>query len=279
MDLSEVLDIVRLTDTGLVRRHNEDAIASDASIGFVILADGMGGYNAGEVASEMAVLTITAELKEALGAGSSQYILPDVDRPVLNKEILKKLMIDAVAYTNASIYHASQTYSQCAGMGTTLVLGLFINNQLLAGHIGDSRIYRLRNQHLVQMTEDHSLLQEQIRAGIITPEQAKHSSHKNLVTRALGVDPKVEMELNEFDVEMADVYLFCSDGLTDLVDDGLIQSTLNSHVLDLTKAADALVKLANEHGGNDNISVILAKVNNSYEDKNTWYDNFVGWLK
>lgn len=279
MDLSEVLDIVRLTDTGLVRRHNEDAIASDASIGFVILADGMGGYNAGEVASEMAVLTIAAELKEALGGGSSQYILPDIDRPVLNKEILKKLMIDAVAYTNASIYHASQTYSQCAGMGTTLVLGLFINNQLLAGHIGDSRIYRLRNQHLVQMTEDHSLLQEQIRAGIITPEQAKHSSHKNLVTRALGVDPKVEMELNEFDVEIADVYLFCSDGLTDLVDDELIQSTLNSHLLDLTKAADVLVKLANEHGGNDNISVILAKVNNSYEDKNTWYDNFVGWLK
>jgi serine/threonine protein phosphatase PrpC len=279
MDLSEVLDIVRLTDTGLVRRHNEDAIASDASIGFVILADGMGGYNAGEVASEMAVLTITAELKEALGGGSSQYILPDIDRPVLNKEILEKLMIDAVAYTNASIYHASQTYSQCAGMGTTLVLGLFINNQLLAGHIGDSRIYRLRNQHLVQMTEDHSLLQEQIRAGIITPEQAKHSSHKNLVTRALGVDPKVEMELNEFDVEIADVYLFCSDGLTDLVDDELIQSTLNSHLLDLTKAADVLVKLANEHGGNDNISVILAKVNNSYEDKNTWYDNFVGWLK
>ena len=106
MDLSEVLDIVRLTDTGLVRRHNEDAIASDASIGFVILADGMGGYNAGEVASEMAVLTITAELKEALGGGSSQYFLPDIDRPVLNKEILKKLMIDAVAYTNASIYNA-----------------------------------------------------------------------------------------------------------------------------------------------------------------------------
>lgn len=279
MDLSEALDIVRLTDVGLLRSHNEDAIASDASIGFVILADGMGGYNAGEVASEMAVLSITAELKEALGSHSSHYVLPDIDRPVLNKEILTKLMIDAVAYANASIYHASQTYSQCAGMGTTLALGLFINNQLLVGHIGDSRIYRLRNQCLVQITEDHSLLQEQIRAGVITPEQAKYSSHKNLVTRALGTDPEVELELNEFNVEVGDVYLLCSDGLSDLVDGELIQAALNHHMLDLTSAADVLVRLANEHGGNDNISVILAKVNRSYEDKNTWYDNFVGWLK
>ncbi|MDP2153610.1 MAG: Stp1/IreP family PP2C-type Ser/Thr phosphatase [Methylotenera sp.] len=279
MDLSEALEIVRLTDVGLLRSHNEDAIASDASIGFVILADGMGGYNAGEVASEMAVLSITAELKEALGSHPTHYALPDVDQPVLNKKILRKLMIDAVANANASIYHASQTYPHCAGMGTTLVLGLFINNQLLVGHIGDSRIYQLRNQRLVQMTEDHSLLQEQIKAGVITHEQAKSSSYKNLVTRALGIDSEVELALNEFDVEVGDVYLLCSDGLSDLVDDELIQSVLNHHVQNLTSAADALVQLANEHGGNDNISVILAKVNHLYEDKSTWCDNFVGWLK
>jgi protein phosphatase len=279
MDLSEALEIVRLSDVGLLRSHNEDAIASDASIGFVILADGMGGYKAGELASEMAVLSITAELKEALGSHPPHYALPDIDPPVLNKNILRKLMIDAVANANASIYHASQTYSQCAGMGTTLVLGLFINNQLIVGHIGDSRIYRLRNQHLLQMTEDHSLLQEQIRAGIITPEQAKYSSHKNLVTRALGVDAEVKLELNEFNVEVGDVYLLCSDGLSDLVDDEIIQAALNHHVLDLSSAADVLVQLANEHGGNDNISVILAKVNCSYEDKNTWYDNFIAWFK
>jgi len=129
MDLSHALEIVRLTDVGLLRSHNEDAIASDASIGFVVLADGMGGYKAGEVASEMAVLSIAAELNEALGSYSAKpAVLDVVDRPFLNKAILRKLLIDVVATANASIYHASQTYQQCAGMGTTLALGLFTNN-------------------------------------------------------------------------------------------------------------------------------------------------------
>lgn len=280
MDLSYALEIVRLTDVGLLRSHNEDAIASDSSIGFMILADGMGGYNAGEVASEMAVLSIAAELSESLGCHTAKpAVLDIVDRPFLNKAILKKLLIDVVATANTSIYHASQTYPQCAGMGTTLALGLFTNNQLLVGHIGDSRVYRLRNHQLEQMTEDHSLLQEEIRAGVLTREQAKHCTHKNLVTRALGVDPEVELELNEFKVEVGDIYLLCSDGLSDLVDDALIQATLNHYVLDLASAAYVLVQLANKHGGKDNVSVILAKVNGSYEDKNTWYDNFIGWIK
>lgn len=280
MDLSHALEIVRLTDVGLLRSHNEDVIASDASIGLVVLADGMGGYNAGEVASEMAVLSITAELSEALGSYSAASgVLDIVDRPFVSKATLRKLLIDVVATANASIYQASQTYSQCAGMGTTLALGLFTNNQLLVGHIGDSRVYRLRNHQLQQVTEDHSLLQEEIKAGVVTLEQAKHCTHKNLVTRALGVDPEVELELNEFKVEVGDIYLFCSDGLSDLVDDALIQTTLNHYLLDLSSAADALVRLANNHGGKDNVSVILAKVNSSYEDKNTWYDNFIGWIK
>jgi len=280
MDLSHALEIVRLTDVGLLRSHNEDAIASDASIGFVILADGMGGYNAGEVASEIAVLSIAAELSEALGSNlATPGVLDIADRPFLNKAILSKLLMDVVATANTSIYQASKTYAQCAGMGTTLALGLFTNNQLLVGHIGDSRVYRLRNQQLQQMTEDHSLLQEEIRAGIVTLEQAKYCTHKNLVTRALGVDPEVELELNEFKVEVGDVYLLCSDGLSDFVDDALIQATLNHYVLDLSSAADVLVQLANNHGGKDNVSVILAKVNRSYEDKNTWYDNFIGWIK
>lgn len=280
MDLSYALEIVRLTDVGLLRSHNEDAIASDSSIGFMILADGMGGYNAGEVASEMAVLSIAAELSESLGYHTDKpAVLDIVDRPFLNKAILKKLLIDVVATANASIYHASQTYPQCAGMGTTLALGLFTSNQLLVGHIGDSRVYRLRNHQLEQMTEDHSLLQEEIRAGILTREQAKYCPYKNLVTRALGVDPEVELELNEFKVEAGDIYLLCSDGLSDLVDDALIQATLNHYVQDLASAADVLVQLANQHGGKDNVSVILAKVNGSYEDNSACYDNFIGWIK
>lgn len=280
MDFNYDLEIVRLTDVGLLRSHNEDAVASDANIGFMILADGMGGYNAGEVASEIAVLSIAADLSEALGSHAIEPILFNVaDQSFINKPILRKLLRDAVANANASIYHASKIYSQCSGMGTTLALGLFIHHQLLVGHIGDSRVYRLRNHRLEQLTEDHSLLQEEIRAGVLTLEQAKLCPHKNLVTRALGVESEIELELNEFDVEVGDIYLLCSDGLSDLVDHMLIQSTLNEHMLDLSVAADTLVKLANQLGGRDNISVILARVNNSDTYQDTWYDHLVGWIK
>lgn len=155
MHLNHVLDIVRLTDVGLQRDHNEDAIASDDAMGFVVLADGMGGYNAGEVASEIAVLSIAAELKEAMSHQKPGQL--DI---LLNKQAEAQLIIDAVDRANEAIYNVAQAQPQCAGMGTTLVVGLFTNNKLLVGHIGDSRMYRLRNQVLMQITEDHSLLQE-----------------------------------------------------------------------------------------------------------------------
>jgi len=275
MNLSDALEIVRLTDAGLLRDHNEDAIASDVTMGFVILADGMGGYKAGEVASEIAVLSITTDLKEAM-----LNYRPSLEAAGLKKLPESQLMIDAVKQANAAIYHVSQTHSQCAGMGTTLVVGLFTNNnKLLVGHIGDSRMYRLRGQVLTQITEDHSLLQEQIKLGLITPEQAKFSANRHLVTRALGIDPEVELELNEYDVEIEDIYLLCSDGLSDMVDDSTIQEALNENSFSLIEAAEALVQLANDNGGKDNISVILAKVKNSFECNSSWYDNFLGWLK
>lgn len=274
MDLTNALEIVRLTDVGLSREHNEDAIASDVSMGFVVLADGMGGYKAGEVASEMAVLSITAEMKEAM-----LNFQPSLQLDTSGRQPEAQLLIEAVSNANAAIYHASQTQSQCSGMGTTLVLGLFTNNKLLVGHIGDSRMYRLRGQVLTQITEDHSLLQEQIKAGIISPEQAKYSANKNLVTRALGIDAEVELELNQYDVEIDDIYLLCSDGLSDLVDDDIIQSTMIAYGFDLAEAAELLIVLANGNGGRDNISVILVRVKNSFEYKYTWYDNFLGWLK
>lgn len=274
MDLTNALEIVRLTDVGLLREHNEDAVASDVSMGFAVLADGMGGYKAGEVASEIAVLTITAELKEAI-----MNFQPSSNPQTLTRQPEAQLMIEAVSHANAAIYHASQTQPQCAGMGTTLVVALFTNDKLLVGHIGDSRMYRLRGQVLTQITEDHSLLQEQIKAGIISPEQAKYSANKNLVTRALGIDPEVELELNQYDVEVDDIYLLCSDGLSDLVDDDIIQSTLIAYGFDLAEAAELLVALANGNGGRDNISVILVRIKSSFEYKYAWYDNFLGWLK
>ncbi|MDP3743813.1 MAG: Stp1/IreP family PP2C-type Ser/Thr phosphatase [Methylotenera sp.] len=274
MDLSDALEVVRLTDVGLLRDHNEDAIASDVTMGFVILADGMGGYKAGEVASEIAVLSITADLKEAMINDRSS-----LEADELKKQSESQLMIDAVKQANEVIYHVSQTQSQCAGMGTTLVVGLFANNKLLVGHIGDSRMYRLRGQVLMQITEDHSLLQEQIKLGLITPEQAKFSANRNLVTRALGTDPEVELELNECDVTVGDIYLLCSDGLSDMVDDSIIQGALNENSFSLVEAAEALVQLANDNGGKDNISVILVKVKKTFEYNYSWYDDFLGWLK
>ena len=279
MHLNDVLDIVRLTDVGRQRDHNEDAIASDETMGFVILADGMGGYKAGEVASEIAVLSITAELKEVMS-----YLKPGRLDLRLNMQAEAQLIIDAVNNANKAIYHISQTQPQCAGMGTTLVLGLFTNNKLLVGHIGDSRMYRLRQQVLTQITEDHSLLQAQIKSGLITVEQARFSINKNLVTRALGVDPEVELALSEQDVEVDDIYLLCSDGLSDLIEDDMMQATLNAFSSNLAHAAQMLVQMANENGGKDNISVILIRVNKRFECKSSWFDtlgvdNFIGWLK
>lgn len=274
MNLTGILEVVRLTDVGKRREHNEDAIASDVEIGLVVLADGMGGYKAGEVASEMAILTIIAELKESMAE------LPPGQRDAESgMQAEARFLLDAVARANQAIYSVSQSQPQCAGMGTTLVVGLFTNDRLLVGHIGDSRMYRLRNGALQQLTEDHSLLQEQIRSGLITPEQARQSGNKNLVTRALGVDPEVELELHEHAVLPGDLYLVCSDGLTDIVEDADIHSTLTTLNANLELAAHQLVDMANDAGGKDNISVILACVQRPFPAVQHWYHRFLNWLK
>ncbi|HEY8119521.1 MAG TPA: Stp1/IreP family PP2C-type Ser/Thr phosphatase [Methylophilaceae bacterium] len=274
MNLTNELEIVRLTDVGQKREHNEDAIASDAEMGLVVLADGMGGYNAGEVASEIATLTIVAELKEAM-----QAMAPGQTDKATGMQAESQLVYEAVKKANESIYHVSQTQPQCAGMGTTLVVGLFTNDKILVGHIGDSRMYRLRGEEFTQITEDHSLLNEQIKSGLITPEQAKFSTNKNLVTRALGIDPEVELELHEYDVEVGDIYLLCSDGLSDLIDDEDIHLTLSALSANLELAANQLIQMANDNGGKDNISVILARVLRPFAIERSWFDSFLNWLK
>lgn len=274
MNLTDALEIVRITDVGLKRDHNEDAVASDAEMGLVILADGMGGYQAGEVASEIAVLMIVAELKEAF-----LNLEPGQTDVVSGMQEESHLLLDAVEKTNKSIYMVSQTQPQCAGMGTTLVTGLFTNNKLLVGHIGDSRMYRLRDDKFNQITEDHSLLQEQLKCGLITPEQAKLSGYKNLLTRALGTEPEVELELHEYDVQVGDIYLLCSDGLSDLVGDEEIHLTLGTLGAHLELAANQLIQMANDNGGKDNISIILVRVLKPFAAEHSWYDDFLNWLK
>jgi protein phosphatase len=274
MNLSQALEVASCTDPGIVRSHNEDSIAADATKGLVVLADGMGGYNAGEVASGMATTVITTELQHLLEETPPYRLEPASGRPWA-----EKLLKDQIAKANTSIFQAAQSQPQYSGMGTTLVAGLFYDNKVMLAHIGDSRAYRLRGETFEQVTRDHSLLQEQIDSGMITPEQAKFSQNKNLVTRALGIDPTVEPELNCFEAQPGDVYLLCSDGLNDMVSDEDIGMTLQTLSANLRLAAQQLVQMANDNGGRDNVSVILVRVVGDYAAPKGWLSRLFGWLK
>ncbi|MEO8015771.1 MAG: Stp1/IreP family PP2C-type Ser/Thr phosphatase [Polaromonas sp.] len=241
-------EIFAQTDQGLVRKNNEDALAFDPKTGLCLLADGMGGYNAGEVASSMAV----AFLSQALTAWLSQ-----AGNRASGKD-LRRTMETCINQVNHSIFSAGSSNPDQAGMGTTLVAGVFLETRLVLGHIGDSRCYRLRGGVLQQITKDHSLLQEQVDAGLMTAAQALMSPHRNLITRALGVEDAVAAEINDHRVEPGDLYLMCSDGLTDMVMDPVIEAILNVPGALAQKAA-ALIRVANDSGGRDNISVLLVQ--------------------
>ncbi|WP_291011373.1 Stp1/IreP family PP2C-type Ser/Thr phosphatase [Hydrogenophaga sp.] len=237
-----------LTDPGLVRDNNEDSVALDPDHQVAVLADGMGGYNAGEVASAMATTFVKTELGRWISEGGSEASAREVRRAM-------EICIDNA---NRSIFNAANSNPLYAGMGTTLVMGVFQGARTLIGHVGDSRCYRLRQGSLVQLTRDHSLLQEQIDAGLISPEQAQYATHKNLVTRALGVEDTVLLEVSEYRAEEGDIYLLCSDGLTDMMTDERIAAILVTAGT-LEEKSRALVDAANDSGGRDNISVILAQ--------------------
>ena len=236
------------TDTGRVRTNNEDSIALDETCGVAVLADGMGGYAAGEVASCMACDFIKAELGRWLHEASVNASDGDV----------KRAMDICVDNANRAIFSAASSNPTYAGMGTTLVLGVFRSGRLILGHIGDSRAYRLRDGAFKQITKDHSLLQEQIDAGILTPEQAQFAANKNLVTRALGVEDLVLMETHLHDVQSGDIYLMCSDGLSDMLRDQQIADVMAAHT-NLPEMGEALVAAANDAGGRDNIAVVLVR--------------------
>jgi protein phosphatase len=237
-----------LTDTGLLRENNEDSVACDAQYGLAVLADGMGGYNAGEIASAMAVTFVRAEMTRWLDEARGHASAADI----------RQAMAVCVGHANQSIFNAANGNPQFSGMGTTLVAAQFASERVLLAYVGDSRCYRMRNGVLNQLTRDHSLLQEQLDAGLLTPEQAKVATHKNLVTRALGVDEAVQVDTAEHVPEEGDVYLLCSDGLSDMLDD---QEILPLMALDISlpERAHALVHAANNAGGRDNISVILVQ--------------------
>jgi serine/threonine protein phosphatase PrpC len=272
--LNNALEMAVRTDPGKIRGHNEDAVFANPALGIAILADGMGGYNAGEVASSMTTTLLSAELEEAFAVRPPH----EIDRDS-GLAFAHRCLLDKVAVANAAIFTTAQSQPQYAGMGTTLVAAVFYDNQLTVAHIGDSRLYRLRGDLFCSITRDHSLLQEQIDCGFISVDEARFSQNKNLVLRALGVDPEVDTEINDYPVQPGDIYLLCSDGLNDMVEDEEIQHALQSRCANLDLAATQLIQLANDNGGADNVSVILVKIVREFPAPRSGWSKLLSWLK
>jgi len=244
------------TDVGQIREHNEDFIAWEPAMGLIMLADGMGGHNAGEVASE-------------LGVKSIREALVDVLRPDLlasNVINFADALRESIIYANEEIIRVASERLECAGMGTTIVVALFHGERVIFGHVGDSRIYRYRDNALTQMTSDHSLIQEMLDNGFISEEEAQVSASRNLITRALGIADTVEVDIREDEAQRDDFYILCSDGLTDLVVDEEIEQILVLYKEDPKTAVAELINFANEKGGKDNISVIIVSLEEAYSD-------------
>lgn len=241
------------TDTGRAREHNEDAISWDLERGLALLADGMGGHNAGDVASRMTLESLNATL------------LPALDKPLRlrpNKGVSKHatLLRRAVNRANTAVFDYASANPECKGMGTTVVAALFYADKVVVAHVGDSRLYRLRGNELSQITQDHSLVQELLAKGAISEEEAEDNPYSHVITRAVGIRGRLTAEVQELDAAPGDVYLLCSDGLTDLVADAQIGETLLAAGGNWQRAAQHLIDLANQLGGHDNISVVVAAV-------------------
>ncbi|MGB5347380.1 MAG: Stp1/IreP family PP2C-type Ser/Thr phosphatase [Woeseia sp.] len=249
------IEFSQMSDTGRVREHNEDAIGSDPELGLMVLADGMGGYNAGEVASGIAVQIVS----ELATEGASRENRDEIDphSGLMRQSIVLR---DAVYRANKIIFQTAQSQTHCEGMGTTIVAAMFYDNKISIAHVGDSRAYRLRGGVFEQVTLDHSLLQELVDRGFYSAEEAQRSTNRNYVTRALGVEPTVEVEVHEHEVLPGDIYLLCSDGLPDMVEDEDINLTISTFNASLDVVGKQLIELANDHGGRDNVSVMLAQV-------------------
>lgn len=274
MDIKDALEMISLTHPGMVRAHNEDSVACEPSCGLVVLTDGMGGYNAGEVASGIAVSVVSSEIKHYL-----EDARPEDKDPASGDDVAVMLLKVNVQKANSSIYHAAHSQPQYAGMGTTIVSGLFYDNRVAVAHIGDSRMYRLRGDVFESITRDHSLLQEQIDSGMISKADARVSQNKNLVTRAVGIDAEVEPEMHVHDVKRGDIYLLCSDGLNDMVEDEEIADTVKMLKSNLPLLATQLIQTANDNGGRDNVSVILVKVNGDFAAPGGMYSKILSWFK
>lgn len=273
MALKIKISTALLTDTGRVRNNNEDAVAESSELGLLVVADGMGGYNAGEIASGIAINTVVETAKREWKTLKHGVIDHETGYSV--EALLLKRAVEAA---HATIFQVAQTQPQCAGMGTTVIACILHQDILSVAYVGDSRLYRFRDGRIEQITRDHSLLEELIARGHYTREEALNLVRKNIVTRALGVEDTVTVDLIEDTLEVGDVLLLCSDGLNDMISDEAISLTLGKYADNVARAAKELVRLALENGGKDNVSVALARVEASLMRSRRWYERLMEWF-
>jgi serine/threonine protein phosphatase PrpC len=241
------------SDTGRVRKLNEDAYAVRAEQGLFVVCDGMGGAAAGEVASQLAVQTIVEHFNGAAPQPASESQRAEGFLP------RTKRLADAIKRANQAIYDQAQAESAQAGMGTTVV-GVWLEANIVSvAHVGDSRAYRWHEQRLEALTSDHSLVEAEVRAGLIDREHSMHSEYQNILLRALGREPDVEVELSEVPVKPGDYVLLCSDGLTRMVTDGTLADTI-ARLRAPQRICEALVTAANDNGGVDNVTVVVVQI-------------------
>lgn len=249
------LDIAGKTDPGKVRERNEDSIAVAPELGLLVVADGMGGHNSGEVASGLAVETIMTFARDFLG-GKSPKVPEGADASL---SVRARQLTHFIQNANTVIFEKSRAFKKDHGMGTTIVAVLADERGLTVAHVGDSRLYLVRGGAIERLTEDHSLVQDQVRHGLITQEQAEKSHLQNILTRALGTEGNVKVDVADHPVLPGDVYMLCSDGLTKMVTEPEMGKVLGESPSALA-AADRLIAMANAAGGVDNVTVAVVKV-------------------
>ena len=246
-----------MTDVGRAREHNEDDFyLSDGREALCVVADGMGGHRSGEVASAMAIKAIVEYYRETM---SEANFAEEAEEGETEVDLIQRRLKQAVQSANRAVFKAASQSEVYKGMGTTIVSGYFTEQGIYLAHIGDSRAYRYRDGELSQCTEDHSLANEYVRMGILSAEEVEYFPYKNVITRACGLTEYVEVDVDYADLEVGDLFLFCSDGLTDMVDDDVITEMIEEED-DIETLCESLVERANENGGADNITVVLAKI-------------------
>ena len=253
------LQCAGLSDTGMMRDHNEDSFLVSQTESFVVVADGMGGHQSGEVASSMAIQEIEEFYAKTKGQTEPIELpfWPTGRRKPKSRE--ERRLIASIVLANSKINKAAGENPKYNGMGTTCVSAYFVEEGVIIAHVGDSRCYRFRNGKVEQITEDHSLANEYIRSGILKPEDLPSFPYKNVITRAVGLQDSVEVETNFYKPEDGDIYLLCSDGLSDPVKVPQMTEILEKFKDDLPRACRELIIAANQNGGPDNVTALLAK--------------------